>query len=205
MELPDGTLVWLNAGSSLTYSQGFGVDERRASLIGEGYFEVTENPKIPFCIKTGEMYVKVLGTKFNFSNYPNDEEAVVSLIEGKVQVDNLLAKKDRMEILPNQKVLLNKKTRIMRKWKQNARLAAAWTNGLLLFDEILLPDIVKTLERNYDVHIRLADPSLKSFRFYGEFIYREQSIRDILDILSATNKIRYSMAGKEITILPVAK
>lgn len=88
--LPDGTLVWLNAGTKMVYSQGFGVDNREVILEGEGYFEVVKNKEIPFLIKTKELDLRVLGTKFNFRDYPEDKEVVVSLLEGKVELDNLL-------------------------------------------------------------------------------------------------------------------
>ena len=77
--LPDGTLVWLNAGSRMTYSQGFGVDNRKVELEGEGYFEVQRNEKLPFFVKTKDLQLQVLGTKFNFRDYPEDHEVVVSL------------------------------------------------------------------------------------------------------------------------------
>ena len=73
----------LNAGSKIVYSQGFGVDDRNLSLEGEGYFEVTKNEKIPFVVETRELNLKVLGTKFNFKNYPEDEEVTVNLMEKK--------------------------------------------------------------------------------------------------------------------------
>lgn len=92
LTLPDGTLVWLNAGSRITYSQGFGVGNRKIELIGEGYFEVKRNEEVPFLVKTNSLLVKVLGTKFNFRDYPDDAEAIVSLSEGKVALNNLLKK-----------------------------------------------------------------------------------------------------------------
>jgi ferric-dicitrate binding protein FerR (iron transport regulator) len=205
MFLPDGTLVWLNAGSKITYSQGFGVNERNISLTGEGYFEVAKNEKIPFYVKTREMHVKVTGTKFNFSNYPDNEEAIVSLIEGKVTANNILGKNEQVNMSPDQKVFLNKKTGQMRILAQKAQLAAEWTNGRLFFDEELLPDIIKELERSYNVHIRLADRSLETFRFYGDFTRKEQTIEEILDLLASTNKLKYGIQGKEIVLSAIHK
>ena len=79
--LPDSTLVWLNAGSKIVYSQGFGVKDRHLRLNGEAYFEVRKNEKLPFDVMTKELNVKVLGTKFNFRNYDEDEEVTVNLLE----------------------------------------------------------------------------------------------------------------------------
>lgn len=200
MYLPDGTLVWLNADSKISYSQGFGVNERTIALTGEGYFEVTKNEKLPFQVKTAELHVRVLGTKFNFRNYPEDEEATVSLLEGKVRVNNLIKSNEEINLIPDQRVFLNKKTGSIRVSAVNAQYSAEWTNGYLFFDEELLPDISKKLERSYNVKITLKDKSLENFRFYGNFIRRENTIEDILETLASTNKLKYRIEGTKIEL-----
>lgn len=198
--LPDGTLVWLNAGTRMTYSQGFGVDNREVSLEGEGYFDVTKNEEIPFLIRTKELELKVLGTKFNLRDYPEDKEVVVSLLEGKVELDNLLNVGDKDILEPNERALLNKQTGKLVKEAVTASNASEWTDGYLFFDEELLPDIVRKLERSYNVKIQLADTALNNFRFYGNFIRKAQTIEEVLDVLSSTGKIEYTKEGREITI-----
>lgn len=108
--LPDGTLVWLNASSKITYSQGFGVDNRCLTLEGEGYFEVARNKEIPFKINTNEVNLKVLGTKFNFKNYPDDEEIIINLFEGKVALHNEIRSMAELYMEPNEKMTMNKRT-----------------------------------------------------------------------------------------------
>lgn len=198
--LPDGTLVWLNAGSRITYSQGFGVEERKLQLIGEGYFEVVKNEELPFQINTKELLLQVLGTKFNFRNYLEDEEVSVSLLEGKVSLQNCLKDKHLCYLAPDQKAVLNKKNGKLEVSAAHAQLDSEWTNGFLFFDETLLPDIVKELERSYNVKIRIADDSLNTFRFYGNFIRKEQTIQEILDMLASTGKLKYSIHGKEVEL-----
>jgi ferric-dicitrate binding protein FerR (iron transport regulator) len=200
MYLPDGTLVWLNASSKITYSQGFGVSDRNVGLTGEGYFEVTGNAELPFVVKTDELKVSVLGTKFNFSNYPDNEEAIVSLIEGKVQVKNLMNVNEEKNMAPDEKAFLNKKTGQMRILSHRTLPSSEWTNGYLCFDNELLPDIVKTLERSYNVKISIADKSLETTRFYSDFSQQEQSIEDILRLLKSTRKLTYTIEGKTITL-----
>jgi ferric-dicitrate binding protein FerR (iron transport regulator) len=200
MILPDGTLVWLNAGSKITYSQGFGISERKVNLLGEGYFEVTKNEKLPFDVQTKELCVNVLGTKFNFRNYPDDEEATVNLLEGKILASNHVKKDKAIQLLPDQKVFLNKKSGAMRIAQVKAQNAVEWTNGFLFFDEVLLPDIVKELERSYNVIICIVDPSLNTFRFYGNFIRKEQNIEEVLELLTLTNKLKYSKNEKYILL-----
>lgn len=199
VSLPDGTQVWLNAGSKIVYSQGFGVNNRELELEGEGYFEVIQNQQMPFWVKTEELVLRVLGTKFNFRDYPGDEEVIVSLSEGKVGLINLLKDEEDTFLSPNERAVLNKKSGDMHV-ESTVISIAQWTSGQLLFDEDLLPDIVKELERSYDVEIEIANESLNTVRFYGNFIRRKHTIEDVLDALSATRKIDYIINGRNITL-----
>lgn len=185
--LPDGTRVWLNAGSKVTYSQGFGVDDRILTLEGEGYFEVAKNGKNPFEVKTKDVDLTVLGTKFNFKNYPDDEEATVSLMDGKVVLQKTTSK---LFLEPDEKMTLNKLTGKMKKSKTKVEYANAWANDELFFDEELMEDIAKQLMRSYDEKIEVAD-SLRHKRFYGSFKVVGNSIHEALDIIASTNRMKY--------------
>ncbi len=198
--LPDGTLVWLNAGSRMTYSQGFGVDNRKVELEGEGYFEVKRNEKIPFFVKTKDLQLQVLGTKFNFRDYPEDHEVVVSLLEGKVGLNNLLREEKEAVLSPDERAVLNKANGFLTVESVTASNASQWTDGYLFFDEELLPDIAKELERSYNVKIHIANDSLKTFRFYGNFVRREQNIQEVLEALASTEKMQYKIEERNITI-----
>ena len=198
--LPDGTLVWLNAGSRMTYSQGFGVENRKVELEGEGYFEVKRNEKIPFFVKTKDLQLQVLGTKFNFRDYPEDHEVVVSLLEGKVGLNNLLREEKEAVLSPDERAVLNKANGLLTVESVTASNASQWTDGYLFFDEELLPDIAKELERSYNVKIHIANDSLKTFRFYGNFVRREQNIQEVLEALASTEKMQYKIEERNITI-----
>ena len=198
--LPDGTLVWLNAGSRMTYSQGFGVDNRKVELEGDGYFEVKRNEKIPFFVKTKDLQLQVLGTKFNFRDYPEDHEVVVSLLEGKVGLNNLLREEKEAVLSPDERAVLNKANGLLTVESVTASNASQWTDGYLFFDEVLLPDIAKELERSYNVKIHIANDSLKTFRFYGNFVRREQNIQEVLEALASTEKMQYKIEERNITI-----
>lgn len=198
LTLPDGSTVWLNAGSKMVYSQGFGVSDRRLAFQGEGYFEVEKNDEMPFLVQTHDVNVTVVGTKFNFRNYPEDEEAVVELLEGKVALENQL-KEDAVRYLsPNEKMVLHKATGEMDITSAKVKEATLWTENILLFDEDLLPDIVRELERSYHVQIEIENEDLKQTRFYGQFNQLEQNIYDVLDMLSETGKLKYHEEGKVI-------
>ena len=198
--LPDGSLVWLNAGSRMTYSQGFGVDNRKVELEGEGYFEVKRNEKIPFFVKTKDLQLQVLGTKFNFRDYPEDHEVVVSLLEGKVGLNNLLREEKEAVLSPDERAVLNKANGFLTVESVTASNASQWTDGYLFFDEELLSDIAKELERSYNVKIHIANDSLKTFRFYGNFVRREQNIQEVLEALASTEKMQYKIEERNITI-----
>ena len=198
--LPDGTLVWLNAGSRMTYSQGFGVDNRKVELEGEGYFEVKRNEKIPFFVKTKDLQLQVLGTKFNFRDYPEDHEVVVSLLEGKVGLNNLLREEKEAVLSPDERAVLNKANGLLTVESVTASNASQWADGYLFFDEELLPDIAKELERSYNVKIHIDNDSLKTFRFYGNFVRREQNIQEVLEALASTEKMQYKIEERNITI-----
>ena len=181
----------------MSYAQDFGINERSLNLSGEAYFEVTRNEEIPFKVHTEELDVKVLGTKFNFRNYKDDLEAKVCLLEGKVALNT----RQKETILhPDQQALLDKKTGKLFVSGTKAAYSAEWTNDRLYFDEVLLSDIIKELERSYDVKITVADDPLNTIRFYGNFRKREQSIQEIMNVLSSTDKMTYTMNGKNIVI-----
>lgn len=198
LTLPDGSTVWLNAGSKMVYSQGFGVSDRRLAFQGEGYFEVEKNDEMSFLVQTHDVNVTVVGTKFNFRNYPEDEEAVVELLEGKVALENQLKEESVRYLSPNEKMVLHKATGKMDITSAKVKEATLWTENILLFDEDLLPDIVRELERSYHVQIEIENEDLKQTRFYGQFNQLEQNIYDVLDMLSETGKLKYHEEGKVI-------
>lgn len=200
MTLPDGTKVWLNAGSKIIYTQGFGLVNRLVSLVGEGYFEVARNEQLPFSVKSENVQVRVLGTKFNFRDYPADAEATVSLSEGSVAMNSLKdVSKDQL-LKPGQRATVDKRTGHIRVEEYEVSNAIQWTNGRLIFDGEPLRDIVKNLERSYNVKIKVKDESLYDLHFYGDFIRQEQSLGEVLEALSATGKIKYKLEGRDVTL-----
>ena len=108
LSLPDGSKVWLNAGSSISYSQGFGYIDRLVKLVGEGYFEVAHNEKLPLSVVSENVCVKVLGTKFDFRDYPTDAEAIVSLTEGSVAMCSKKNPDENQLLKPGQRAMVDK-------------------------------------------------------------------------------------------------
>lgn len=201
MRLPDGTLVMLNAGSCMKYAQDFGVDNREVNLVGEGYFEVAHNEERPFYVRSENLLVKVLGTKFNFRDYPEDRRVIVSLLEGKVALRNQIRQEADRCLMPDERVILDKQDGTMKiESIEQIKADVGWRQGMLSFDEVLLPEVIQTLERNYNVRITLETDSLAAYRFYGTFHRAEQNIKDVLEALAATGKIHYMLKGNDVIL-----
>lgn len=199
MYLPDGTIIQLNAGSTLTYSQGFGVDNRRVKLSGEGYFEVAKNTQLPFVVETGNLKVRVLGTIFNITNYDSDAEAIVALVEGKVALNN--NKQETLYLSPGQSATFNKKTQAIHIADCDIDSMNDWTEGTFTLDGQPLKDIIRILERHYNVAFTVKNAHLLQYRFYGSFSLSEQSIAEVLNTLSKTGKFKYTIQGKKVVLV----
>jgi ferric-dicitrate binding protein FerR (iron transport regulator) len=199
VELPDKSVVWLNAGSTMHYAQSFGKNNRDVSLDGEAYFEVSKNRHLPFTVHGKEVSVKVLGTKFNVKSYAEDSVVDVTLIEGSVDLKNNLVADSRVILKPNERATLNKRTEHLMVNNVEASNSREWTNGKLIFEEELFGQIVRRLEREYNVKIIVNDPSLNTLRFYGDF-RNAQSIGEIFDIMTANNKFRYTIRKSVINV-----
>ena len=196
--LPDKTLVWLNAGSSIEYSQAFGIKNRKLTLHGEAYFEVARNEKKVFEVNSNDMVVQVLGTKFNIRNYVDEERASVTLLEGKVSIKK--AEKKEIFLHPNQQMAYNKSEQTSEIISVKAEQVSEWIKGVIFFDGELLPDIAKELERLYNVRIIIENESLKNYRFYGKFYRTDQTIQEVFDMLASTNKLKYVIENKVVSL-----
>jgi ferric-dicitrate binding protein FerR (iron transport regulator) len=197
--LPDGTTVWLNAGSELIYSQGFGINDRNVRLTGEGYFEVAHNADLPFCVQAGDLQINVLGTKFNVRNHLDDHQATVSLLEGSVSITNTITPSEEITIEPNQKISFDRESGDFRLTEITASHSIGWINGNLFYDDELLVDIVRDLERYYNVTITV-EPNAAHQRFYIRLNRTEKTIEQIVEAMASTGRITYSMTGREIVL-----
>lgn len=190
MYLPDSTMVCLNSGTKIIYSQNFGISDRRVCLVGEGCFEVTHNERLPFLIDSREMTLRVVGTKFNFKNYIDDDEAVVGMREGKVAIYNKIMPMSEFCLVLGEKMVLNKKNGKIEISSSKKETVSSWINNELTFDEDLLVDVARYLSRSYGCEIDVVD-SLKQIRFYGTFNKHKCSIDDILNSMIKTHRFNY--------------
>ena len=200
LNLPDGSRVWLNSNSKIIYSQGFGITDRKLRLIGEGYFKVRRNQKLPFSISTGNLLIHDRGTQFNVRNYSSDAEAEITLTEGKVSFQNSRNTKTVYYLQPNQKAVIAKASGLVKFENCNASMNSQWTNGQLIFNGQSMQYLIQTLERSYNVKINVMNPAVMRCHFYGDFIRQEQSLNDVLNALSSTGKFRYRIQGNFVTL-----
>ncbi|WP_308991576.1 FecR domain-containing protein [Mariniflexile litorale] len=201
--LSDGTKVYLNSGSSLKYPVKFlkGM-QREVFLEGEAYFEVSKDALHPFLVNASDMNVKVLGTKFNVSSYKNDVEISTVLVEGSVSLSNDSNPNNESVLTPGYKGVLNKSnldSDIVLE-KVNTDLYTGWINGDLLFRKSSFIDMVKKLERSYDVKIINNNKLLNTLKFNGSFNVNIESIENIMKSLSEVQPFVYKINNNTITI-----
>ena len=200
MKLPDGSTVWLNADSKLSYSESFGRENRNVRLEGEGYFEV-EHGEHPFVVQTDSAQIKVLGTKFDIKNYSDENYVKVSLLEGSIAL-SCINKEFIME--PNQTMIVNKLDQTY-KLTESADYAEQWINCRVFWDEVPMSIISKELERQFDVTFAFESEQLKNLIFHGSFIIETNNLEKILDIMSETNKFSYSIEKDKIYVYSLKK
>lgn len=183
LTLPDGSKVWLNAGSRLLYPSVF-KKERKVTLFGEGFFEVAKNEKIPFIVSTHSMDVKALGTQFNVFSYPSAGYASVYLLEGSVKVYKPDTESGGVVLTPSQ-YLVEKTGRFTLETMDQDNLL--WRDGIYTFKKQRLADIIKKLELYYDVNIIIEDPIIQNYEYTGKFRQRD-GVLEILRVIQRIHK-----------------
>lgn len=198
--LPDSTVVWLNSGSSLKYSQSFGRKNREVSLYGEGYFEVKKDKTKPFYVLTDSLNVRVLGTIFNVKAYNEDTNVTVNLIEGSVDVSLPKANNEGSLIMKsNDRLVFNKQTKKVELSKTDASRSALWTTGKLCFVDATIEQISKDLERKYNIKINIDNDKIKKELFSGS-LNLNLSLKEILSYIDVDKKFKVKQVGDTIKI-----
>ncbi len=193
--LADGTHVWLNSDSQLKFPTEFTSKNREITLEGEAYFEVKKNEKSPFIVTTRTHKVKVLGTKFNICEYPEDKIIETTLSEGKVKV---LAGDKIVDLLPGMQSRINTETLDVRVGQADLDVHTAWIDGRYEFRDKPLEKILSIVERWYDVKV-VYPAEMKQMCFSG-VIKRHKPVNHLLDVISALQPIEYSISDSEIIL-----
>ena len=205
IQLPDGTVVWLNAASSITYPTSFSGDERLVRLSGEAYFEVAQNPAIPFRVLIeGEAEVKVLGTRFNLNAYKDDGSINAMLLEGAVEVTSLGTQSQKgpgavnqtVQLKPGQLARLNGNVQVVN--GADVEKIMAWKNGLFNFEGCSLTGVMNQLERWYDIQV-VYPPVIPSITFIGE-LNRSTPFEGAARALERSG-VHFRMDGRKLIIM----
>lgn len=202
LELSDGTIVHLNAGTTLKYPVKFIASQnRQVFLEGEAFFDVAKDKKHPFVVNANNLNVRVLGTHFNVSSYPEDNLTDVVLVEGSVGLYNANEKFDPSKntvLKPGYKGSFNKKDNHIETRAVNTDIYTSWMEGRLTFKNMSFTDITKKLERHYNVTIVNQNKKLANEKFYASF--SDEPIEKVLSYFNDLHGINYTIKNNEIRI-----
>lgn len=196
--LPDGTKVWLNAGSTLRYPSPFVGEMRDVQLTGEAFFDVAEDAARPFIVHTSDLDVKVLGTAFNVKSYPGDGTTEAVLVRGSVQVEKLsFLKKERVKMIPNERIVYSRETSELSKTAVDPNHFIGWKDGTLRFDNEPMSSVIPVLERWYSIKISTNDNNL-GCRLTAEI--HQETLEDMLRLLAQSTGVSYSIDKDNVTL-----
>lgn len=197
--LPDGTKITLNSESSLKYSTNYNQSDRAVELVGEAYFEVAKNKKIPFVVKAGKLEIEAKGTAFNIKAYPTDNSISTTLTEGKIEVKTPV---DVLNMIPNERMEYNNTDQTFRKLTlTDAEGSIGWLNDELSFENATLAEVVANFSRIYNIDIRFASESIKEQRFTGKI--NNNSLLSVLRIISLTSPIRFEQKDSVVILYEI--
>ena len=199
VSLSDGSVIWLNAGSSLSYNKDFSDKFREVYLKGEAYFEVTPDSLKPFVVKSESLNVKVLGTTFNVRTYEDENLVNVVLRTGRVDVSLNGSNQKVIELQPNEKLSYNKVNKELEKIPVNADDVCEWVNGKMKFTKVPFGILAKDLERRYNVKIVIESKSLREEAFTGSFT-SEHTIYDVLREIDVEKQYKWEQTGNVFVI-----
>ncbi|MFB6342745.1 FecR family protein [Saccharicrinis sp. FJH62] len=206
--LPDGSHVWLNAGSNLRYSGTFNEKNRNVILEGEGYFQVAKNKKLPFIVNADGFLVEAVGTQFNVKAYEDEDAIETILVEGKVKLDHKSEKfAEDVYLNPNYKAIFYKNPEMNANGKTSRLVISqnvdplpliSWKDNKLVFKGEPFRELVLKLGRKYDYTFRFESDDIKDLRFSGSFA--DESLLQVMDAIKLSCPITYAIQGKEVVI-----
>ena len=198
LKLEDGTLVWLNSGSSLRYPDQFTNEDRHVYLKGEAYFEVKSDVNRPFIVQTKTLEVKATGTKFNVLDYDLNPDTEVTLVSGKVFVNKSDNNKNSQlisELNPNQHLNYNKQTNIKSIIDEDVYKFISWKDGKLIFRNEPLGEVIRKLSQVFNVDIEIKGTTIKDYRYRATF--QDESFEEILKLLKLSSPINFTEINRD--------
>jgi len=198
LKLSDGSQVWLNVGSSLTYPTAFTGNERKVKIIGEAYFEVAHNAGMPFKVQHDDLTVSVIGTHFNMNTYDDENDKRITLLEGSVQVNK---SSDSRLLKPGQQAKISDEIKILN--DVNTDEVIAWKEGKFIFGENTdIGTIMRQIARRYNVEIEYRGNINQ--RFWGS-VPNNVDISQVLKILESTGGVKFNVEGNKIIVMPATQ
>ena len=194
--LSDGTKIWLNSQSKLIYPTQFSDKERNVRLEGEAFFDVAHKEHLPFVVHSPLLAIKVLGTKFNVASYENDEQVTTTLAEGSVEVGD---EKGSVRLKPEEQALFCKGDRSLRVQKVDVGMYLAWKDGKFIFEEQSLEQIMKQLQRWYEMSVFYTNEEVKQYTFSGD-LKKYDDFDKIIRMLEEVSGIKISIKENCVVI-----
>ena len=221
MTLPDGSKVWVNAGSKISYPADFGITSRNVYLTGEAYFDVVKRENIPFYVNTDVIKIKVYGTAFNVKAYKDENMVETTLDRGAISIIRNDAPNQEINVEPKQKITILRETQKTKTSTtappstiaaisseplkgldvlevKSTEAITAWKDNRLIFEQEPMWSLAKQLERRYNVRFRFGSEKIKTIRFTA--IIKEMPIDQVLEAIALTSPINYRIKGSEITL-----
>ena len=199
LTLPDGSKVWLNSASKLTYTSDYNSKDRNIILDGEAFFDVARNENLPFIVHANGMAVQALGTKFNVKAYSDETEVTAILVEGSVKAS---AAGVDLLLLPYFVASYDRSTdEMVSTYVSDREHAVPWIKNEILFSNDSLKDIASVLERMYNVTVVFENEKIADYTYTG--LIRYNSLQQILELISGTSPVKYEIDGNIVRFMPV--
>lgn len=195
--LPDSTAVWLNSASSITFPSNFSDEVRKVEVQGEVFFDVKKDNNKQFLVKLGKIHVRVHGTRFNVVNYGHEENSEIILVSGSVEICAGSCEQPRCLSLlqPGERAFFSKKESSLNIQLVDAEKHVSWINGLLVFRDDPMAEVIRKLNRWFNVEIEVADPVILEYIYTATF--QDESIDQILELLALSAPIKYQIVQRE--------
>jgi ferric-dicitrate binding protein FerR (iron transport regulator) len=195
--LPDSTRVWLNSASSITFPGTFVEDTRQVRITGEAFLDVRKNEKQPFIVDLGKVYVKVLGTRFDVIHYEKEKQSEIILESGKISLfqETGAGDQDLTTLNPGEMALFDRAQNRIGISRVQTPKYTSWINGKLVFRDDPMDEVVRKLNRWFNVEITIADREIEKYVYTATF--QDESIDQILELLTLSAPIRYRVLQRE--------
>ena len=202
MDLPDGSIVWLNSQTTLTYDENFGKKDRKVTLDGEAYFEVAHNKEIPFYVQTENIKVQVTGTKFDVCSYKGSNSFIARLIEGSINLLTNNAKEEKPITSLTKGKYFSMENGKYKTGEMSSNNALAWMQGIYYFDDVPFKELLDKIALYYNYKITVKNPKiLETYRCTGKFKDLD-GIEHILKVIQKDHPFKYNIDNEhnKITI-----